>query len=87
MKECTTKLDPELEKELQRAEEFKHVEDMEADENGIVAWFSVMELSSRAFVSTCTAFPYFFAHVICKHGFSLFSKIGIFLLFAKLDLI
>ena len=29
--------------ELQRAEEFKSLEDMEADENGVVAWFSAME--------------------------------------------
>ena len=29
--------------ELQRAEEFKRLEGMEADENGVVAWFSAME--------------------------------------------
>ena len=39
--------------------EFKRVEDMEADENGVVAWFSAMEQPPRGFVSACTAFPYF----------------------------
>ena len=29
--------------ELQRAEEFRRLEDTEADENGVVAWFSAME--------------------------------------------
>ena len=28
---------------LQRAEKFKRLENMEADENGVVAWFSAME--------------------------------------------
>ena len=29
--------------ELQRTEEFRRFEDTEADENGVVAWFSAME--------------------------------------------
>ena len=29
--------------ELQRTEEFRRLEDTEADENGVVAWFSAME--------------------------------------------